>query len=342
MSLTKDPGMSLAKENGPRPAPEKRRSHRRQGRTVPRRRTWTFAAALVVALLIANAAVQRSILEPSYWPTLLGTLAPFVLVALASTVPILSGGGGIDISVGPTATLTNCLLAAVLFAHGWTSIWVTLPIVLVVGTVVGLLNGVLVVFGRLQPVIATLATFFILSGIALKASPQPVPATDNWTSNLAGMVGPVPGAVVTIGSALVVWLLLWRLRYVAALRSVGGDDVAAFSAGVPVGAVRIGAYALAGLFAAIAGIALTAVIQTSAPSLAATYSLVALAAVSLGGTSLLGGVGGMLGSVLGAAAIYLLQELLAGAGVPTSYVQFVYGLLLIAGVVLSGVATRKR
>ena len=159
------------------------------------RHTWVFAAGLVVVLLIANATVQRSILEPSYWPTLLGTLAPFVLVALASTVPILAGGGGIDISVGPTATLTNCLLAAVLFANGWTSIWVTLPIVLVVGVAVGVVNGVLVVFGRLQPVIATLATFFVLSGIALKISPNPVPATGNWTSKLSGMVGPVPGAL---------------------------------------------------------------------------------------------------------------------------------------------------
>lgn len=306
------------------------------------RHTWVFAAGLVVVLLVANAAVQRSMLEPSYWPSLLGTLAPFVLVALASTVPILSGGGGIDISVGPTATLTNCLLAAVLFANGWTSIGVTLPIVLIVGVAVGVVNGVLVVYGRLQPVIATLATFFVLSGIALKISPNPVPATDNWTSNLSGMVGPVPGAVITIGGALVVWLVLWRLRYVSTLKSVGGDDVAAFSAGVPVARVRIGAYALAGLFASIAGIALTAVIQTSAPALATTYSLVALAAVSLGGTSLLGGIGGMWGSILGASAIYLLQELLAGAGVPTSYVQFVYGVLLVAGVVLSGLATRKR
>ncbi|WP_170297206.1 ABC transporter permease [Georgenia thermotolerans] len=333
--------MIPVKDDGTRTA-RRTRVARKRLPAIATRHTWVFAAGLVVVLLIANATVQRSILEPSYWPTLLGTLAPFVLVALASTVPILAGGGGIDISVGPTATLTNCLLAAVLFANGWTSIWVTLPIVLVVGVAIGVLNGVLVVFGRLQPVIATLATFFVLSGIALKISPNPVPATGNWTSKLSGMVGPVPGALITIGAALVVWLVLWRLRYVSTLKSVGGDDVAAFSAGVPVAKVRIGAYALAGLFAAIAGIALTAVIQTSAPSLATTYSLVALAAVSLGGTSLLGGIGGMLGSVLGASAIYLLQELLAGAGVPTSYVQFVYGLLLVAGVVLSGLATRKR
>lgn len=342
MTTTKGIDMSHANETLALPAATSPTKVAKRRRTVPTRRTWAFAAVLVVVLLVANATVQRSILDPAYWPTLLGTLAPFVLVALASTVPILAGGGGIDISVGPTATLTNCLLAAVLFANGWTSVWVTLPIVLLVGVAVGVVNGLLVVYGRLQPVIATLATFFVLSGVALKISPNPVPATGNWTSNLAGMVGPVPGAVLTIGGALLIWLVLWRLRFVATLKSVGGDDVAAFSAGVPVGAVRIGAYALAGLFAAIAGIALTAVIQTSAPSLATTYSLVALAAVSLGGTSLLGGVGGMLGSVLGASAIYLLQELLGGAGVPTSYVQFAYGVLLVAGVILSGLATRKR
>jgi ribose transport system permease protein len=203
-------------------------------------------------------------------------------------------------------------------------------------------NGLLVVVGRLQPVIATLATFFVLSGLALWISPAPVTAGDNWTKDLAGMVGPIPGGLLTMGAAVLIWVALGRTPFVRNLYAVGGDDVAAFSAGVNVAAVRIGAYVLSGVFATIAGIALTAVIQTSQASLAATYSLIALAAVSLGGTSLRGGRGGLTGSFLGAAAIFLLQESLAAAGVPTSYVMLVYGLLLIAGVVLSGITSRGR
>ena len=126
------------------------------------------------------------------------------------------------------------------------------------------------------------------------------------------------------------------------LYAVGGDDVAAFSAGVNVARIRIGAYIASAVIATVAGIALTGVVQTSQPALATTYSLVALAAVSLGGTSLLGGRGGLLGSFFGATAIYLLQDLLAATAVPTSFVQLAYGLLLIAGVVLSGLTTRTK
>ncbi len=303
---------------------------------------WLFAGALVIALVIANVTLQGSFLDPGYWPALLGTLAPFVLVAFASTIPVLGGGGGIDISVGPLATFVNCLLVATLFAHGLGSPLVAIPILLVVGAAAGCVNGLLVVVGRLQPVIATLATFFVLSGLALRISPAPVTAGDNWTKELAGMLGPVPGGLLTMGVPVLIWVALGRTEFVRNLYAVGGDDVAAFSAGVNVAAVRVGAYVLSGVFATIGGIALTAVIQTSQASLAATYTLIALAAVSLGGTSLAGGRGGVTGSLLGATSIFLLQESLAAAGVPTSYVQLVYGLLLIVGVVSSGVASRSR
>jgi ribose transport system permease protein len=322
-------------------APDGQRSHR-GSRALSVRQPWRFAGALVVALLVANVGLQGSVLDPDYWPAMLGTLAPFVLVAFASTFPVLSGGGGIDISVGPLASLVNCLLVATLFAHGLDSPFVAIPILLVVGATAGCVNGLLVVVGRLQPVIATLATFFVLSGLALRISPAPVTVGDNWTTGLAGTIGPVPGGLLTMGAAALIWVALGRTEFVRNLYAVGGDDVAAFSAGVNVAAVRIGAYVLSGVFATIAGIALTAVIQTSQASLAATYSLIALAAVSLGGTSLAGGRGGLTGSLLGATAIFLLQETLAAAGVPTSYVQLVYGILLIAGVVLSGITSRGR
>lgn len=307
------------------------------------RAPWAFAAVLAAILLIANIVVQHSFLAPQYWPTLLGTLAPFVLVAFASTVPILSGGGGIDISVGPQATLTNCVLVAVLFPHHLGSPWISIPILLVIGAGVGAINGALVVFGRLQPVIVTLATFFVLTGFALRVSPDPVGLqTGNWTHALADKIGVLPGGLVTMALVAMVWFGLGRTRYVRTLYDVGGGDVAAFSAGVNVAAVRLSAYVVSAIIATAAGIALTGVIQTSQPALATTYSLVALAAVSLGGTSLLGGRGGLLGSFFAAIAIYLLQDLLTAIGISTSSVQLVYGILLIAGVVLSGLASRTK
>jgi ABC-type sugar transport system ATPase subunit/ribose/xylose/arabinose/galactoside ABC-type transport system permease subunit len=302
---------------------------------------WLFSLLLVAALLIANGFVQESFFSPHRWVTMLATISPFVLVAYASTAQILAGRGGIDISVGPLTTLVNCLLVAVLIPHGMASPWLSLPLLLLVGAAAGFLNGFLVVVGRLQSVIATLATFFIFSGLALKFSPTPVFAGENWTSHLAGSMGPVPGGALLIIVGSVGWLALGRIGYLRKLYLVGSDDVATFSAGINVVAVRIAAYVIGGVFAALAGIALTAVIQTSQATLAGTYSLIALAAVSLGGTSLAGGRGGLRGSFLGATAIFLLQEFLGGAGVPVSYVQFTYGFLLVAGVILSGITSPK-
>src|SRR4051794_10005821 len=335
--------MSITQLSAPEPASAGRPAAAAGKRSTVVRQPWAFAAALAAVLLVANVVAQHSFLAPHNWPSLLGTLAPFVLVAFASTVPILGGGGGIDISVGPQATLTNCLLAAVLFQHGLGSPWVSIPLLLLIGAGVGFVNGALVVFGRLQPVIATLATFFVLSGLALRLSPNPVGLpSDNWTRSLTDKIGFLPGGLVTIAAVGLVWFGFSRTRLVRTLYAVGGDDVAAFSAGVNVAAIRIGAYVASGVFATVAGIALTGVIQTSQPALATTYTLVALAAVSLGGTSLLGGRGGLLGSFFGAVAIYLLQDLLAATGVPTSYVQLAYGLLLITGVVLSGLTSRTK
>ena len=307
-----------------------------------RRRPWAFALVLAAVLLVGNVIIQPAFLDPGHWPTLLGTLAPFVLVALASTPPVLSGGGGIDISVGPLATFVNCVFVVVLIPAGLGSIATAVPLLLLIGATTGLVNGLLVVVARLQPVIATLATFFVLTGLALKLSAVPTTAPDNWTSDLAGSVGPVPGGLITMGAAALVWLALRRTPFVRTLYAVGGDDVAAFSAGVSVARVRVGAYVLAGVLATIAGIALTAVIQSSEASLATTYSLIALAGVSLGGTSFAGGRGGLLGSFLGACSIFLLQELLSASGASTNYVQFVYGLLLVVGVILSGLLARTR
>ena len=107
-------------------------------------------------------------------------------------------------------------------------------------------------------------------------------------------------------------------------------------------AIRILAYTLGGLFAGIAGIALTAIVQSSQSSLATTYALLGLAAAVLGGTSLAGGRGGLLGALFGAVSIYLLQQLLTASGVAPSLIQFAYGAVLVVGVVLGATLLAPR
>jgi ribose transport system permease protein len=126
------------------------------------------------------------------------------------------------------------------------------------------------------------------------------------------------------------------------LYSVGSNDTAAFSSGVNVGLVRVVAYSLGGLFAAVGGLAIIAVTSTASAGLSQTYALQAIAAVALGGTSLWGGRGGLIGSVCGAASIYLLGNLLITFNVNPSWLQVMYGSMLLLAVVIVGAASRSR
>ncbi len=311
-------------------------------RDVLRTRPFAFALLLSVALLVANVVAEPSFGDPSNWPEQLAALAPFALIAMASTPAIVSGGGGVDISVGPIAAVCNVLLVGTLLAHGVDSAWIGVPALLALGAAAGAINGVLVAFLRYQPVIATLCAFFVLGGLATELGETPKTADPNWTTNLADSVGPVPGALMLLAIPIVVWVALGRTAYLRNLYAAGGDDVAAFSAGVNVRLVRVLAYSLGGSFAAVAGIALTALVQSTQPMASVQYTLVALAAVALGGTPLGGGRGGLLGAFLGATAIYLMQTLLSAVGVASTYLQLVYGGLLIAGVLVGAVLTRPR
>jgi ribose transport system permease protein len=293
-----------------------------------------FALLLAIALLIAEIIVQPSFVRPGNWASALSVLAPFAILAMASTPAILSGGGGLDLTIGPLSTVVNCIFAAWLLPKGLGGA-VSVPILLAVGAAVGAISGVLVAVLRYQPVVATLCGFFILAGFAQTIAPNPVSLPDNWTSHLAGSIGFLPGALVTIAFPLVIWALLGRTSFHRTLYAVGGDDASAYSAGIDVTRVRIMAYTLGGLFAAVGGIALTALIQTSSASVSSQYALIALAGVALGGTPIGGGRGGMVASLLGAFCIFMLQQLLSSSGVSANYQQLVYGTLLIAGVLLS-------
>lgn len=299
-----------------------------------RTKPYLFALLLSIVLLAANLVAQPSFGDPDNYPEELAALAPFVLAAMASTPSILSGRGGIDISIGPLLTLCSIVFVVWLVPHGLGNGFVAIPILLVLGAGVGALNGALVAVFRYQPVIATLCTFFVLIGICEKIASSPQRAAGNWTESLSGSIHHVPGALILIAAGGLIWLLLGRTPYVRALYAVGGNDAAAFSAGINVTATRIIAYALGGALAALAGLALTALVQLADSGVTLQYTLVALAAVALGGTPVGGGRGGMLGSVLGAACIYLLQTFLSAVQVPITWLQVVYGGLLIVGVVV--------
>jgi ribose transport system permease protein len=301
-------------------------------RRVMRDYSFGFGLILAVGLLIANIATESGGFGLT---NQLGDVAPLAIAALASTPAII--GGGFDISISPLIFLTNSVFIVWLAPAGLGGA-ISVPIMLGIGCAVGVVNGLLIVFLRVQPVVVTLAMFFILQGVDLVLSPQPqqLPGNGGWTTHLAGSIGPIPGAVFTIGLPLLIWFALRFVPFRRYLYAIGSNETTAFSSGVNVNAVRIASYALGGLFAGIAGLALTGLVHTTDAPQSTEYTLSAIAAVALGGTSLAGGRGGLTGALYGAFAIYLLQNLLSTLQIDPAYLAIVYGGTLVVAVVIGG------
>lgn len=297
-----------------------------------RRHTFAFALILGIVLLAINL-----ILRPTFpIQSQFATFAPLALAAIASTPAIISGRGGLDISISPLMTLTTIVYAAWIVPAGLGGP-VSIVFLLLVGAAVGALNGILIVALRLPAVIVTLAMYFILSGVNTRIAPQPVLAGSNWYNLFAGSIGPVPGGLVLILAPIAIWVIVRRTAYGKTLYLVGGNDATAFSVGVDVNATRVIAYSLGGLFAAFGGMAIIGLTSSGSATTSASYTLIAIAAVALGGTSLFGGRGGVLGSVLGAACIFLVQILLGALQVGAVWLQMVYGVMLLVAVVIGAI-----
>jgi ribose transport system permease protein len=300
---------------------------------------YSFGFALILTLSLLATTLIR---QPNFgWSDQLATFAPLAIAAMASTPAIISGGGGFDLSVSPLIFLCGEVFVVHLEPHGLGGAE-AVPIVLAMGLAVGALSGLLIILLRVPPVVATLAMYFVLIGVDLRVAPSPKYLSFNWVTDLAHDVGPIPGALFTIGFPILVWVLLGLTPYRRTLYAVGSNDATAFSAGVNVALVRVIAYAIGGMFAGVGGLALIALTSSANPSLSSTYTLLAIAAVALGGTSLWGGRGGLIGPLLGAAAIYLLGNLLTSLQVNPSFLKVMYGGMLIFAVILGGLAGRAK
>jgi ribose transport system permease protein len=294
-----------------------------------------FSLALVAVLMIVTLLTESGGFGLT---SQLADAAPGVIAALASSAAII--GGGFDLSISPLIFFTNAAYVVWLAPHGLGGL-IAIPIILGLGLVSGIITGATIVFLRVQPVVVTLAMYFALQGVDLLLAPNPVQLSHvpPWIGNLAGSVGPIPGGVITMGVPLLVWFALRLVPFRRLLFAVGSNDATAFSSGVNVSAVRIGSYALGGFIAAIGGIALTAVVSSSNASQSTEFTLTAIAAVVLGGTSLAGGRGGLIGVLFGAFAIYLLQNLLATLQINSAWDSVLYGGILIVAVVIQGAMT---
>jgi ribose transport system permease protein len=292
---------------------------------------------MTLALVVANVVVSPNLLAGSRLPGMVTLLVPLVLAALASVPSVLSGGGGLDLSVGPLLGFVNVVVVGELVPRGIGSAWIAIPLCVALGAGVGALNGALVAYGRLQPIVVTLGTFLVLAGLALVVMPEPVGGAPGWAGFLAesSLGGYLPHSLLLLLVAFGLWAALREAGFIRLVRAVGSDQRAAYTSGVNVAAIRLGAYTLGGVFAALAGLALTALINSGDPTVGRQYTLMAIAAVALGGNALHGGRGGILGPLLGATTLFLIQLLLSAVNVSSLWIQVVYGTVLLVAICLN-------
>ncbi len=308
-----------------------------------RRFSYAMPALAVALLLLAlNISIDRSFLDHSNFPSILAVSIPFVLVAMAAALPIVSGGGGIDLSIGPLAGFTNAVLVGALFPAGFTSPATTVVAVVLIGAFFGAINGALIAWVRIPAIIATLGSFLVLSGLTLEVLPMAGGRAPDWVTAIRGSLFGFPLPLTIVFVVALAWLPLRRSAFGRNLLATGGDQRTAFASGIDVSMVRFLVYVVGGIIAAVAGFAFTVSLGSGDPTATGPYTLIGIAGAVLGGVSLAGGRGGLLGAAAGGAVLYLVQNLLSLAHVSAFYAQFAYGLILILALALNSIVDIRR
>jgi ribose transport system permease protein len=315
-------------------------------RRVLRRHGWTIGVYL---LLLALVLYWRSQTTLPWGPFDVQSLAidalPLAFAACGQAIVVISGG--IDLSIGSMMSLVNVVSARWMVHAGFDDAILMSVALVVAAALVGALTGVTVVVTKVADIIVTLAMLFVLAGAALAVLTIPGGGVPPRYASLVTVdtvaTKWLPAAVLILLAAYVVlWQTVRRLRPGLALYAVGSNRPAAYLAGVNVPAARIAAYAYGGAFAGLGGLALSAASGLGDPHSGDIYTLNSVAAVVLGGVSLLGGVGGLIGPIAAAFVLTLVKTLMILKGVDQNYAQVIQGALIVLVVMVGGLAIRQK
>ena len=283
---------------------------------------------MAVAIVALNAWLQPNFFGRTSIESNLASLAPVLLIGVAQAIVIINRE--LDLSMGAGVSLLNCVLAS--FAPGqFGGAAGQLAILFGVALLLGAFNGALVAMLGLPSLIATFATGALWFGLALALMPQPGGAVsdaigDIYAGHVLGL--PTPLVIVVVGMAL--WVAVSRHRIGRWIVATGSNPAAVFQAGVSLPWVRFITYLLAWAFVFLSAVSISAQTLSGDARLAQSYTLSSVAACVIGGISLKGGRGSPWGALLGAAVLGLIGNVIYFAGVPSSWQEFVKGLIVVA------------
>ena len=316
------------------------------------RQGWVLGLFALFALLLGG----TWLIQPDYGPGGVGSLIraalPYAFAVAAQTVVVI--GGGIDLSIAAMMALTSVTAARLMAGQSEEFAILVVPLVLLLGLGLGAINGVLIVITRVPDIIVTLAMLFVWQGAALLVLNAPGGGAAEWLRALAVGTIVLPGVpeaitqwipkalVLLLVCLSIVWVPLHRSRLGLSIYAIGSSTLAAFRSGVAIAWTKIASYAVAGLFAGAGGLALTLSTGIGAP-IPGPYLLASVAAVVLGGVTLGGGRGGLVGPIVSVFILRLLRSDLTLLAVDPNVATIIEGSIMVIVVMLGAfVAMRSR
>lgn len=302
---------------------------------------WPALPALVmcIAFFILNIFVTQGFLQSYVILGFLSSNIPLLCVSVGCAGVIIAGG--MDISLGAIISLVNVIF--VKLSETGMSLAAQITVCLLLSLLMGLLNGIIIGWWRVTPLLATYATSSVYAGISLWLLPRPggIIAREFTMWYNSFLFGVIPVPVLFAVLILALWAVLMKspLRYW--LYSSGRDGAKAYVSGVPVYRTQVFSYVFAGLTAGIGGIALSGSTQGGDATVGLSLSMNAIAACVIGGISLAGGIGAIIGSMFGALFLSLVTMTVLSAHVSSLYQSLIKGIILLAGVLFSLLIERR-
>ena len=297
-------------------------------------------ACLMLALLISvYAGLRAGVLSLEELNIDTAAALPLLLAATGQTIVLLRGG--IDLSIGGMISL-GTVLAATEFGDDPTRALLWSILIVALGAFVGAVNGALMTALRLQPFLVTLATWSILSGAALMILPTDggaLPAP--WMAFGNAVWFGLSSSVWLLAALLAFWLWFDRTPLGFAVRASGSSEKSAFLSGVSPLFINVATYAISGAFAALAALYLTTQTGAGSPTIGKDYILPSVAAAVIGGISLYGGRGGLLGTIVGAYILTIIGNLVFVLRISSYWQPIVSGVILLISVLASSIAEKS-
>lgn len=292
-----------------------------------------FGVLVVFVLLFAvSCMLSDRFLQTSNLFNILRQISMFGILSVGMTFVIVSGG--IDLSVGSIIALVCVITANMVNDHG---IIPAILVALLVGALVGLINGVGIAYGKLQPFIMTLGTMYMASGAAsIYTNGTPISIKGNFSKIGNSMLFntiPLP-AIYFIVILIAAYLVMRNTRFGRHVYSIGSNKEATRLAGVDVKKVTLSVYILSGVLAAVTGIIFAAQMASGSPVAGEGYEMNAITAAVVGGTSMSGGKGNLLGTFLGAVIMGILSSIMNLCGVSSYWQTVLTGLILVVAILV--------